>query len=130
MQPVSQKYTSGEKSDCLRACVASILELDRCQVPNFARSSRKGFETQLSYARDFVQGYGFDLVEVPIERAPTGYSILLDEEHHHAVVGKDGELDFDPFPEEHDVPLSYSACYVFAASDPAQMINAGSMDAG
>ena len=41
MRPVFQKFRSKEKSDCLRACVASIMEFECDDVPNFARWERK-----------------------------------------------------------------------------------------
>jgi len=53
MKPVFQTICDREKGDCLRACVASLLELEIEQVPHFIRY--KNWHAALHY---FLAGFG------------------------------------------------------------------------
>lgn len=71
MKPVFQKVVDSDKGDCMRACLASLLELDAEQIPNFTDAPEiPGMSAQqkLNYwlAHDpLVAEQGLALVKVP-----------------------------------------------------------------
>lgn len=98
MKPVVQSRI-GKNGTCFRACLASLLEIPERAVPDFKDANQDPGVDR------FLRGYGLRYVEVPVERpsgnAPIGYHIitgLSPRGGQHAVVGKDGELAWDPHP--------------------------------
>jgi len=65
MKPVYQKVIEQGKGDCWRACIASILELDIDEVPNFVGDSdhTKGI-TADTLCRDWLKERGLYIVEL------------------------------------------------------------------
>lgn len=114
MKPVIQEG----RSDCFRACVASILELPLATVPDADGADwLDGYNTWLA-AR------GLALVVVPPSGGviPQGYAIGVanagSPDRDHAVVLHDGKIVHDPSPLVR--PLgTWAWGAVFAALDPA-----------
>lgn len=82
-----------DRGDCLRACVASILELDPNGLPNFADEWPHSW---LEWAGD-----RYELIEH--KAAPSGWSIAVgvsprDPQITHGVVALDGTIVHDPHP--------------------------------
>ena len=110
MRPVQQTlfYTeSKNRGDCLRACVASLLELRIDDVPNFVETE----DYQISMDT-FLGKYGFQSLSISIrdlddfrqENAwcPSGYHMIdgiSSRGVRHAVVGYQGKIVFDPHPD-------------------------------
>ena len=104
MKPVDQIVLSGPESDCLRACVASILEMALEEVPNFAEE-----EDWVGALDRFLQPLGLqhipldagDAGKVANDWAPGGYYIAVGRtvrERYHAVVAHQGQVVHDPYP--------------------------------
>ena len=64
MTPVRQEIFEDGKGDCLRACVASILDLPTGAVPNFIEETPVGV---LDVAREWLEARGKKTVLVLIE---------------------------------------------------------------
>lgn len=125
MTPVEQRIPhdpmNGMYGDCMRACVASILDLEIEEVPHFyASGDQDTFDDEL-YA--FLKSKGLAELNIKwrdmfkeqyIFRGVTGiYHIITGRTKDgawHAVVGMDGEVVFDPDPDTHEpiVPVYYS----------------------
>ena len=116
MQPVTQRIISPVNGDCLRCCVASLLEIDYDDVPNFIEYGRSKWYEQFW---KFLNSKGFDLHGVSSHQATKpdihsfegvdGYIItagpsLRYKESTHAVIYKDGKLAHDPHPSRDGIP--------------------------
>lgn len=55
MKKVYQRIIDPKKGDCFKCCIASLLELDYDEVPNFVEQ-----EGWLGDARDFCKEHGYD----------------------------------------------------------------------
>ncbi|NUP39508.1 MAG: hypothetical protein HOY76_21475 [Streptomyces sp.] len=99
MKPVTQSILHGDPSgppgDCLRAAVASLLELDIDVVPHFVE-----YDDWLERLRDFCLAHGYR----PLQRPPTTRVELgmawgpSERGIRHAVVWVDGAMAWDPHP--------------------------------
>lgn len=138
MIPVEQQ----EEFGCLRACVASILELDYEKVP----AEIADFETQHTAFLRFMASRGFSigdyslygakgLPEKPQQRCtrtwPTFWFASVwsprftDDDGNpgwHAVVMKNHELVWDPHPQRADGHLGFVHAHVPYVIDPARVI--------
>jgi len=104
MRPIDQEWLTGNPDkvpgDCVRACVASILELDRDLVPHFVRDQNSHWGSALD---DWCDARGIELVHFEGQRAfdfPmmwTGTS-PRNSSMRHAVVGFGATLMHDPHP--------------------------------
>jgi hypothetical protein len=102
MKPVRQTQLSdharGVRGNCLRAAIASLLELEIEDVPAFEElSDGAWFPALLDFLRE--RGYGFDQMDATDE--PTGYVIACGDSPrgiYHAVIYRDGRLAHDPHP--------------------------------
>jgi len=108
-QQVIHDPENGKYGDCLRACIASILELPSSDVPHFYEDgNEKIFDEKVS---GFLGELGlallnlnyFDLSIYPhATHGKTGiYHILsgyTERGTYHAVVGLDGSIVHDPHP--------------------------------
>lgn len=128
MKPVDQT-TSGPQGDCLRACVASVLEVALEEVP------MKGGGAIDERVMHWLSERNLALVHHPIinrnERGEAsywyyGYVILLAESPRgsgqHAVVLYDGEIVHDPHPKREQGVGKWMSYMFFAAIDPAKML--------
>lgn len=100
MIPVTQTQLHSDqvKGNCLRAAIASILEIGIDSIPKFEEMGEDWFIEFRRWSRD--SGYGM----VSVYRSnirPKGYSIASGESPrgiYHSVVAFDGEIVFDPHP--------------------------------
>lgn len=89
---------SGRQGDCLRAAVASLLDLPPDEVPHFIESTGDWWEDMAAFAR----GHGYIVTqhgpdhEPPVFGLAFGFTNRSDE--RHAVVYRDGAMAWDPHP--------------------------------
>jgi len=106
MKPVYQTIFDNKIGNCLQACVASILELELEDVPNFMEA---GDDWADEYGR-FMFRFGLQLLTLDRDALlrqdvwwPGGYHIISGDsprgDWQHSVVGYEGEMVHDPHPE-------------------------------
>lgn len=102
MKPVYQTIFDKPHGNCLQACVASILELDLDQVPNFVEND-DWFQALETFLERFdLQPAQLDPTKTEKIWKPTGFHIkggLGPRKLHHAVVGLAGKTVHDPHPD-------------------------------
>jgi len=104
MRPVDQRIVERGRGDCLRACLASILELTPDQVPNFSDFAR--YAEDESWAKpmwNFLRERGLEFYSVYPPLKPHGYCIAVGKSPNivgctHAVVWRYDRLVHDPNP--------------------------------
>lgn len=127
MKPVKQLiYNQGTNGvgDCLRACVASIMELPIETVPNFVEYE-KGNAEYLEVLINFLKPYSLKPLTLWFADwndeknwIPPGYHMIYGYSERgikHAVVGYQGKVVFDPHPDETGL-ASIDSYTVFVAS--------------
>jgi hypothetical protein len=95
MIPQTQSRT-GEYGRCFPACIASLLDLKEWEVPDLDN-------TDYGQVDDFLGPYGYYYREIAPGVPPVGYHVIIGTSPRggsHAVVGLDGELIFDPHPQD------------------------------
>jgi hypothetical protein len=110
MTPVDQEFIhkpeEGQHGDCMRACIASVLDLPIAKVPNFAQLDADGEGNYWIMLAEFCRGHGYSFVtmqgrfvwsEDAIYHVISGPSPRI-KGGHHAVVGRNGQVFFDPHP--------------------------------
>ena len=110
MTPVDQEFVhqpeQGRHGDCMRACIASLLDLPRDAVPNFAQMDADGEGNFWLLLADFCRQHGYSFVTMQgrfvwaddaIYHVISGPSPPING-GHHAVVGRNGQVFFDPHP--------------------------------
>ena len=137
MIPQTQAYLNrdnddGHSGDCWRTCIASILEIDRDDVPNFVEIDRDNPEsiewweaTQL-----FVREHGFALIEFNLSEGeswvPSVATILTGRsprgKWNHSVVGIGRETVHDPHPSRAGLDGEPNSVAVFVAINPAKAL--------
>ena len=120
MKPVDQAVLNGPESDCLRACVASILEMALDEVPNFVEE-----DDWMDALARFVRPLG--LQPIPLDPgkatddwAPAGYYIAVGrtvKERYHAVVGYKGQAVHDPHPTKRGLEAEEYCIFFLATLD-------------
>jgi len=106
MKPVDQTIFTPQHGDCMRACVASILEWPIEKVPNFNEEGHDHYEEKLT---DWAKEYGITILDVRIEdknllrKAFKGvYLIAFGQSPRfdcdHAVVYRGKFMAHDPHP--------------------------------
>lgn len=113
MIPVSQEFlydpANGQHGDCMRACIASLLDLPRAEVPHFLQAAAGDPETFWNLIFDFCEKLGFEYLPHLPDFSPGmaatlgGYHVIAGPSPRgggvwHAVVGLNGEIAFDPHP--------------------------------
>lgn len=101
MKPVA---SIGVKDDCLRQCVASILEMHPRRVPNFVKRFRDRWIDELQdwlFDRDmYLSGFGLDgFGGLQAPWIPKGYWIAVVDNRadvSHAIVMRGQKKVFDP----------------------------------
>ena len=142
MIPVEQRlFFDGEtdqRGDCLKCCIASLLELAYDEVPHFASMgdrwwieyanflAERGWRTANAwYSVDHADptrltgwqlGYWLATVESPRFRHDDGTPGL------HMVLMLDGELAWDPHPERDRGHLGFVAGEMLVPLDPARFV--------
>ncbi len=115
MKPVKQQFThdpdNGVFGDCQRAVIASLLELPIEEVPHFAEG---GVDSDEFFIRlqSFINSKGYAYLTVSAAAENVFFGDCADVYHeiagpsprcngvNHAVVGKNGEVFFDPHPSD------------------------------
>lgn len=127
MKPVYQTAFSPPEGDCVRASLASCLELPLGAVPHF-RGDKWEEAANLWLAEKF--GLGLIPVTINVEPFPAGvgYHLIdgpsLSGDWNHVVVGWRGQLAHDPNPNSCG-PKGVEAFYLFVALDPSQSPKTG-----
>lgn len=110
MKPVDQQFVhdpaNGQHGDCMRACIASLLELPIADVPHFAQLDADGKGDFWFAVTAFCRSHGFAFVTVRgqfVWAEDAIYHIIAGPSPrgngtHHAVVGLNGRIHFDPHP--------------------------------
>jgi hypothetical protein len=97
MIPITQTRT-GERGNCMRACLASILELPLAVVPEFDQRTDELFYADINR---WLRGKALEYRQVPLTVKPIGYSTIEGASPRggqHGCVAKDGVLVWDPHP--------------------------------
>lgn len=101
MKPVDQQclIENGEIGDCVRACTASILELESEQVPHFVEDE-PGASWYFTW-ENFMRNHGYNPIMYDNYPRFIGYSIAsgtTERGTKHMVVLFNGNLAHDPHP--------------------------------
>jgi len=116
MIPVNQTISNSKNGDCVRACVASLLECNIEFIPNFMGNSNEGYAQAVKKWGDklgiIVLDIATDNVDIfqGIHVMAFGKSPNF-EDCQHAVIYCDGELSHDPSPSKKGLlgdPLGYT----------------------
>lgn len=120
MKPVDQTIFDNVRGNCMAACVAAILDLDLPDVPNFVESSN-----HLSALTSWLAKRGMAFQQYQLDRRrPVLWRIIGGPEYHllagpsprgpwgHCVVGRKGEIVFDPHPDRRGL-LSVTSATLF-----------------
>ena len=110
MKPVNQTICNFKNGNCMQACVASILEVDLDQVPNFMEF---GPDEYLKTITEWCKSLGVIVINIDFaikhddvfELFEDSYLIASgksprDETKNHAVVWKNGSIVHDPHPDK------------------------------
>lgn len=87
----------GKRGRCFNACLASILELPEASVPDFDE------DDYWQSVDDWLSKFGLYYRQVPLDIAPVGWHTVEGTSPRggqHAVVGYNGEMVWDPHPED------------------------------
>lgn len=120
MNPVTQENTvtdteRGVFGDCLRAAVASILDLPLSSVPHYMQIHRDAKEAYRAY-QEFIASHGYMAVQMPGRMfmdliRDTGvdcYHLISVPDHEngvaHSLVGLNGQIVHDPMPGGGQIP--------------------------
>lgn len=112
MTPQDQEFINipGEQyGDCMRACIASLLDIPIADVPHFLRDADGDATAFWHGVYDFTEARGFDYspeharFKKILAADLNGYHIIGGPSPRgggllHAVVGLNGEIVFDPHP--------------------------------
>lgn len=123
MTPVDQEFmhepSNGSYGDCQRACIASLLDLPREQVPHFLHDDCN-YDTFKKRIKEFLALHGLMEVVMPLEDCPYlpqtchhmmyGYTV---RGTYHAVVARNGAVVHDPHPSKAGIILDDRAQYAF-----------------
>ncbi len=124
MIPIDQIIFDPKYGDCMRACVASILEVPIESIPNFMEDGPDRFEKAI---RDWTKEQDFLLVDTICEKAvesvfPDCYMIAMGKspniDGNHAVVYYNGKMVHDPSPYKKGIigaPILYT---IFVMKNP------------
>jgi len=108
--PVDQEFTNSAPGDCVRACVASLLELPLAHVPNFASAPGDDQGPLIDALQEFLAPRGLYYAETAVRAADLpdiaaqylhGHHLLIGQTPsggRHCVVGRAGEQVHDPHP--------------------------------
>lgn len=114
MKPIDQEFVNkpeiGQYGDCQRAVIASLLELPIQEVPHFLQEAEGDATLFWEGIQSFLGKRGLAYLTIPARGGPAFYGLYDGVFHEisgpsprgngvfHAVVGRDGEIVFDPHP--------------------------------
>lgn len=128
MKPVEQTIMGEPHGDCLRACVASILELPIEQVPNFQQEDGNihWYDRWQGWLAQFNLGWLSWQYDQAVPWFPPGYAIVGADSPRgpfkHAIVVYDGKIVWDPSPMREQGVGQWRDVTVFMALDPSQSV--------
>ncbi len=123
MTPQHQTLFGGAPGNCFAACVASVLDVDLADVPNFVDDPTRHYMLRAAewcrplgwlpvhIAAAHVTGV-FDAIAIAGGMGPRGL--------RHSVVWRDDVMLFDPHPSGDGLVGDPEAYVVFAALDPGR----------
>lgn len=125
MKPITQTQFGRPDGNCFASCVASILELELSEVPNFCAAK---VEDWMIAFQDWLAERGLHAIEMTVAdqeawieaSKPRGWCILSGPGPRglaHSVVGQDGRIAHDPHPSRHGLDKIEQAMF-FVALDP------------
>ncbi len=124
MKPVDQARISYKDGDCLRACIASVLELPLGDVPDYSRGDMGD-----RYAK-WLGRFNLTLMTValrPDVSLPDCYHLVEGPSRNgkdvHVAVGRNGEIVHDPDPTSRGQFKGDGNYWVFVAINPAEMVS-------
>jgi hypothetical protein len=106
MKPVDQTIIDKDRGDCMRACIASMLELDLSQVPNFLAFGRLWYNMMWA----FLGVLGWELHYTDFKNKPTENdtingaimasvkSLTIEGSTHSVLIDINGNVIHDPNP--------------------------------
>lgn len=135
MRPQDQEFThqpeAGQFGDCQRAVIASLLDLPIAEVPHFNGMAKGDPNIFWDLLQAFCKLHGYVYLTIPARCGAAFYG-LDDDIHHeisgpsprgtgvfHAVVGKGGQIVFDPHPSRAGLagdPAEWEFSYLVKAS--------------
>lgn len=139
MKPTDQQFTHqpeiGQHGDCQRAVIASLLELPISEVPHFLQLADGDPFDYWERLQAFCRTHGHVYMTIP---ARSGFSFFGDDGDvyheisgpsprgngvHHAVVGCNGQVVFDPHPSRAGLagdPATWEHAYLVLATTPKE----------
>lgn len=125
MKPVTQTQFGRPNGNCFASCVASILELELTEVPNFCAGRVKDWMVPF---QDWLAERGLHAIEMTVAdqeawieaSKPCGWCILSGPAPRglaHSVVARDGRMVHDPHPSGTGLEMVKQAMF-FVALDP------------
>ncbi len=125
MKPVSQARVNYRDGDCLRACIASVLELPLEAVPAYVED-----DMQIKFV-EWLQQFNMSLMSVrlgdPDGFIPPGYHLIEGPSRNgqdtHVAVGLDRQIVHDPDPTSRGQFEGDRRNYwIFTVIDPSKML--------
>lgn len=125
MKPVDQSRISYEDGDCLRACIASILELSLEDVPAYTNHDMH------SRFAEWLRQFNLSLMIVRLDPdgfLPPGYHLIEGPSRNgkdsHVAVGLNGQIVHDPDPTSRGQFKGDRQNYwIFTVIDPSRMLS-------
>lgn len=114
-----------QRGNCWTACIASMLELDIEEVPNFVQIGSEGGENYFDHTLRFLKEHGYQLINISQPDAvalkdvyyiqsgisPRGPDVN-GENVYHAVIYQNGKLAHDPHPDNTGILTEEWACLI------------------
>lgn len=127
--PVPQTRFEPPTGNCFAACLASILEcpLDEVPQPTAVDDACPRWTPYWQRVEAWLAERNLGLIEFPVGGngyVPPGYTILSTTprgcDYQHAVVARDGEVVWNPWPFEHEGLGEWKYWTVLTVLDPAK----------
>ena len=122
MKPVDQSRVSYEDGDCLRACIASVLELPLADVPEYSDDREMGPRYS-----EWLGRFNLSLMCIrldPGNAISPGYHLIeglsRNGKDYHVAVGLDGKIVHDPDPTSRGKFKGGGNYWIFVSIDPAR----------
>ena len=123
MKPVDQSRISYEDGDCLRACIASVLELPLEDVPAYLNDDMG------ARYNEWLRRFNLSLLAIRLDPGidvPAGYHLIEGPSRNgkdsHVAVGLNGKIVHDPDPTSRGEFKGGGNYWVFVTLDPARTL--------
>lgn len=125
MIPVDQTIFTPDNGDCMRACVASLLEWPLDRVPNFMETGPKAYERRL---KNWADSYGITILDAEVQDHKAflkafrntyliGFGKSPRFDCDHAVIYRGRHLVHDPHPSKAGIKGKPKGFSLFVISD-------------